>query len=649
LGTTVTDLRTLLGSAGPAFALVHRPVSGRADRVGVYLGDPRPVGTTAALALPPGDRTGLVVLLPYRQISERGLVCVDDGAPLMVIRVREHADLPMADVLRDLPEGAADLAPGGFDMSDDAYAAAVRRVIATNIGRGDGSNFVLRRTYRSRIRRDPLTSALRAFRHLLVAERGAYWTFLLHCDGRTLVGATPECHLRVERDVASMNPISGTYRYPPGGPDAAGLRRFLADRKEREELLMVVDEELKMMARVCDDPRVRGPYLRPMSRLAHTGYVIDGRPRADLPDMLRWTTPAPTVTGSPIASACRIIADHEGTGRGYYGGVLALVGRRDGRPAMDSALVIRTADIHADGRAEVAVGATLVRHSDAVAEAMETRVKAAALLAAFASSGEPDPAVRPEIETARTRRALARHTAGLSLFWRGLDRLRPERVPTLTGRRLLVVDGGDDFTTMLSHLVVALGLSVRTGRPDDVPTATDDVVVLGPGPGDPRDLDDPRIADHHAAARSLLAKRRPFLAVCLGHQVLAIQLGLPVGPLARPVQGVQRRVPWHGKLERVGFYNTFAASSVGPLIRGPAEGDTVRVWKDRSTHIVHGLDGGWFQSVQFHVESILTENGPRILRDMLVSVLATGDSTDHGSTGRAIDRLPVVNSGPASG
>ena len=48
---------------------------------------------------------------------------------------------------------------------------------------------------------------------------------------------------------------------------ADGLRRFLSDPKESGELLMVVDEELKMMARVCaGGGRVEGPRLRMMSR-----------------------------------------------------------------------------------------------------------------------------------------------------------------------------------------------------------------------------------------------------------------------------------------------------------------------------------------------------------------------------------------------
>ncbi|NEE27737.1 phenazine-specific anthranilate synthase component I, partial [Streptomyces sp. SID7982] len=98
-------------------------------------------------------------------------------------------------------------------------------------------------------------------RRLLAGERGAYWTFVVHTGGsgpegtsvsgrrratggRTLVGASPEVHVRMSGGTVVMNPISGTYRYPDGGPTAESLLAFLGDRKESEELSMVVDEEL---------------------------------------------------------------------------------------------------------------------------------------------------------------------------------------------------------------------------------------------------------------------------------------------------------------------------------------------------------------------------------------------------------------------
>ena len=125
-----------------------------------------------------------------------------------------------------------------------------------------------------------------------------------------------------------MNPISGTYRYPAGGPTLAGVKEFLADRKETDELYMVLDEELKMMARICEGGgRVAGPYLREMARLAHTEYFIHGRSDRDVRDILRETMFAPTVTGSPLESACRVISRLRAAGPRLLRGVAALIGR----------------------------------------------------------------------------------------------------------------------------------------------------------------------------------------------------------------------------------------------------------------------------------------------------------------------------------
>ena len=105
--------------------------------------------------------------------------------------------------------------------------------------------------------------------------------------------------------------------------------RFLADGKEIEELSMVVDEELKMMCTVGDRGGVViGPRLKEMAHLAHTEYELRGRSSLDVREVLRETMFAATVTGSPVQNACRVIARHERTGRRYYAGVLALLGRR---------------------------------------------------------------------------------------------------------------------------------------------------------------------------------------------------------------------------------------------------------------------------------------------------------------------------------
>jgi len=97
------------------------------------------------------------------------------------------------------------------------------------------------------------------------------------------------------------------------------------------------------------------------------------------------------------------------------------------------------------------------------------------------------------------------------------------------GRKVVVLDGEDDFVAMLRHMLHVLGMesiSVRHGdyRRGDFDGA--DLVIVGPGPGDPRDLADHKIATVRGAVDSLLESGRPFLAVCLGHQVLCGRLGI---------------------------------------------------------------------------------------------------------------------------
>ncbi|MFF5295262.1 anthranilate synthase family protein [Paractinoplanes globisporus] len=599
-----------------AFAFLHRPAVD-ADRVEIITGEASVVPTLAALPL---SAAGVLAVVPFRQIGERGLTVVDDGTPLVAIRPDTRLSVPLGEALRFLPRTPARPSPGAasFDLSDDAYAAAVRTVLKENIARGDGSNFVLRRTCRGRIPDWSPRQAMAAFRRLLLAERGAYWTFLVHWNGRTLLGATPECQVRVAGGVARMTPISGTYRYPPGGPTDEGLRRFLDDPKETGELLMVVDEELKMMARICPGGgRVDGPRLRMMSRLAHTEYAIEGPTDLDVREVLRLTLPAPTVSGSPVANACRVIAGHERSGRGYYGGALALAAPGD----LDSALVIRAAEIDADGRFTIGAGATLVKGSDPAAEAQETRAKASALLGALLDAPAGDPPARV------TRRVPVAAADGLSTFWRGP---RPAARPT-DGRRLVIINAEDDFTDMLARMAESLGVDVRVvpwrrARWDDA-----DVVLIGPGPGDPRNRADERVDALHRIVRELLGQRMPLLAVCLGHQVLADELGLQITRLSEPAQGVRRRIMLYGRTRTVGFYNSFTARADAPTKTSPLVEGPVRIVRDPIDGAVHALSATRVQSIQFHAESLLTEDGALILHSMLRSVSTSHDRLDSDS------------------
>ncbi|GIF42956.1 phenazine-specific anthranilate synthase component I [Actinoplanes xinjiangensis] len=572
----------------------------------------------------------LLVAVPYRQIVERGFDCRDDGAPLLAMRVRARAELELTEALASLPDERVEMSGAGFDIDDKDYADCVRRVLREEIGQGSGSNFVIRRSFVAQVHDYGVRKELGIFRRLLTGELGAYWTFLFHTGAGTFIGASPERHVSLTDGTVMMNPISGTYRHPPGGSDVAGLLRFLDDPKEANELYMVVDEELKMMARMCTTGgRVHGPYLKEMARLTHTEYLLSGDCELDVRDVLYETLLAPTVTGSPLENAFRVISRHETTGRRYYGGVLALIGHDDaGSRTLDSSIMIRTGEFTADGGLSLGVGATLVRDSDPDSEVAETHAKAAGMLEALGLTAHPDTGPRPSAPTPaspaedpRARRALTDRNATLSRFW--LDGAgHTVADPALLDRHVLVVDGEDTFTAMLGHQLRALGLRTTIARYDE-PLYPErfDFVIVGPGPGDPCDMTDPRIATLHALTRELLAGDVPFLSICLGHQVLAAALGLRVVRRARPNQGVQRLIDLFGRPERVGFYNSYTAVAPEDLVVCAPLREPVRISRDHRSGEVHALHGPGFRSVQFHLESILTQHGPQILSAMLTSVM----------------------------
>jgi len=640
---TAAALFRRLAEGGEPFALLHRRTPRLApDTVEVLTGPVTEHAALADLPLPaagPEGATGrpehdLLALVPYRQIRERGFEARDDGTPLRALRVRASRALPLAEAVAALPDLPVRTADAGFALDDDGYAAIVERVLAEEIGRGEGANFVIRRDFTATLPDFSPALALSLFRRLLLGERGAYWTFLVHTGDRVLVGASPEVHVRQAGGTVVMNPISGTFRYPRGGarPEAAALLDFLADPKEREELSMVVDEELKMMCAVGDlGGQVLGPRLREMAHLAHTEYELRGRTSLDVREVLRQTMFAATVTGSPLQNATRVINRYEPTGRGYYAGALALIGRTaGGTRTLDSPILIRTADIDAaSGRLRVGVGATLVRRSDPRSEVAETHAKAAGVLSALgvapgpAGGGAAQAPAAPGPRLAddhRVQSALDARRAGLAPFWLRMQTERP--APGPRDPQVLVVDFEDTFTTMLAHLLRSLGnrVTVVTHQHPELERMLTDhqgPLVLGPGPGDPEDPADPRITRARALAGRLLAEGRSgLLAVCLSHQAVCASLGLPLRRKAVPFQGAQEEIGLFGRPRTVGFYNTFAAHcSDADADRLAARG--VEVARDPASGEVHALRGPGFATLQFHPESILTLEGPAIVADAL--------------------------------
>lgn len=597
-------------------------VGGRRTEVASLLDIPLETGVPAD-----GRRFDRLVAVPFRQVSERGFDAIDDGTPLVVVDLDVEQHLPFDELLAALPDVPVEFDdPGGFEVSDADYTRVVEKVIAEEIGNGEGANLVVARNYRARAQGWGDEQALSVLRRLLERERGAYWTYVFFTGDRYLVGASPERHVSIQGGDVRMNPISGTFHLPkqaqPADRTKQQLLDFLADEKEIYELFMVVDEELKMMCDICQEGgQVLGPFLKPMTHLVHTEYLLAGRTNRDPREVLRDTMYAATLTGSPVENACRLIADYEPEGRGYYGAALALFGRDgSGQPTLDSPIVIRTADVSAEGTLRVVAGATLVRDSDPATEVRETHAKAGGILSAF---GLVPPAAAPPETLGELARdddvliALNERNQRLSRFWL-TDQAGAPPDPRLAGRSVVILDGEDDFVNMLRHVLNVMGVSSRVVRHEDYDPAAlagDDLVIVGPGPGDPRDGDDPKIATFRSAVDHLLDQQQPFLAVCLGHQTLCQRLGLDLTYKDIVFQGTQSPVSFAGRTERVGFYNTFVARVGAQLPHG------VEVEADPESGDIHLVRGPHFRGIQFHAESILTEHGFDLVHELVRELL----------------------------
>ena len=629
--------RVLADPAGLSWALLWRE---EGPEVELLVGDVQDIALLADIPEAVAGRP-VLTLVPFRQVTERGFDAHDDGAPLRVLVATETERVPVDLLLGILPVGAVAVTDERFSVSDKEYAEIVTSVIEDEIGNGEGANFVIRRDVVASTNTDPATAALTWLRRLITDERGTYWTFAVHTPGHTLVGATPERHVSVRDGRVQMNPISGTFRHPVDATDVEpNFRRFIVDTKETEELFMVVDEEMKMMAQICSHGgRITGPYLKQMAHLTHTEYLLDGRADSDPRDVLRQTMFAPTVTGSPMENACTVIKRHEPAGRGYYSGVLALLEREEpgrdgviGRESLDAPILIRAAHLDDAGTVTISAGATLVRHSDPVSEVAETTAKASGMLAALGLRARREVRDTPTlVELPGVRDALEARNDSLSAFWLSPQEARPD--PLLVGTEVLVVDAEDMWTQMLAHQVRHFGMAARVLRWDQITDADvsgAELVLFGPGPGDPDDLGDARLARLRELIGVRLSAGLPLLAVCLSHQVLARMAGLEVTKLARPNQGVQLEVDLWGSPARLGFYNTFVARPGPAVLQSAGEQVVLEVAADPQ-HGVVALRGTGVATIQGHAESVLSRDGLVTLHAMIRHALRPATAPTGGT------------------
>jgi len=222
----------------------------------------------------------------------------------------------------------------------------------------------------------------RAARHINPSP----YMFLLELDGFSLVGASPEIHVRCEDGKVEIRPIAGTRgRGKNTEEDLALEKELLADPKERAEHVMLVDLARNDIGRVCDFGSVQVKELMSIERYSHVMHIVtqvEGKLSAGKTpyDLMRATFPAGTVSGAPKIRAMQIISELEQTARGPYAGC---VGYFSFNGNLDTCITIRTALIK-DGKAYVQAGGGWVNDSTPEFEFQETVNKSMAMRKAIA-------------------------------------------------------------------------------------------------------------------------------------------------------------------------------------------------------------------------------------------------------------------------
>lgn len=272
--------------------------------------------------------------------------------------------------------------PWTSNMSREDFVAAVERA-KQYIRAGDIIQVVLSQRFEAPEAGDPL-EVYRALRSINPSP----YMFCLEFGERSLVGSSPEVHVRCEEGVVEVRPIAGTRpRSSDPEEDERLARELLADPKERAEHIMLVDLARNDLGRVCAYGSVHVPELMVIERYSHVMHIVSdvvGRlaPGRDVYDVMRATFPAGTVSGAPKIRAMEIIAELETAPRGPYAGA---VGYFSFTGNLDSCITIRT--VLMDGpRSYVQAGAGIVADSDPQREYEETCNKARGMMRALAFS-----------------------------------------------------------------------------------------------------------------------------------------------------------------------------------------------------------------------------------------------------------------------
>jgi anthranilate synthase/aminodeoxychorismate synthase-like glutamine amidotransferase len=185
---------------------------------------------------------------------------------------------------------------------------------------------------------------------------------------------------------------------------------------------------------------------------------------------------------------------------------------------------------------------------------------------------------------------------------------------------VLVIDNYDSFTYNLVQYLGELGARVVVRRNnetslDEIRTLMPDHIVISPGPGRPED------AGISLQVIRTFGPERPILGVCLGHQAIGLACGGAVVRAPIPIHGKTSTVDHDGNGVFAGIGTGFEAGRYHSLVvddQGLPD-ELVVSARSRNDRLIMGLrHRNWpLHGVQFHPESVLTQEGRQLLRNFL--------------------------------
>lgn len=185
---------------------------------------------------------------------------------------------------------------------------------------------------------------------------------------------------------------------------------------------------------------------------------------------------------------------------------------------------------------------------------------------------------------------------------------------------VLVIDNYDSFTYNLVQYLGELGAQLVVRRNDAVSLDTlralgHDRVVISPGPGRPEQT------GVSLDAIKEFGSRMPVLGVCLGHQAIGLAFGGEVTRAPQPIHGKTSTVEHNGQGVFAGISTSFQAGRYHSLIvaESSVPADLEITARTKEDDLVMGIRHRTLpiHGVQFHPESVLTNEGRRILRNFL--------------------------------